>query len=239
MKHKQTQRKLLFSLVTIIFLFITFNLFKLNAYRLSWNQANAKDAPIEKVLTGQTIVIDAGHGGRDAGSIGQNETLEKDVTLKLVKQIESELKIRTGATIILTRDGDEKIELGDRVKIAEENNADLFVSIHFDAFFTNDAEGITTYYYKESDQQLASLIHEHLFKTGLEARNRGINTGDYTVLSENSQPSLLLELGYISNEKDEARINSEQFHADTAKNIVGGMIDYLSPSSPVKGSYRD
>ncbi|WP_342541981.1 N-acetylmuramoyl-L-alanine amidase [Paenisporosarcina sp. FSL H8-0542] len=179
-----------------------------------------------KILTGKTIVIDPGHGGGDIGASGQNGTIEKDVTLTMSKNIQNNLEERTGATVILTRKDDVKVSLEDRVKVAEEENADLFVSIHFDAFFTNDVEGITTYY-NNTDEPIAKLIHENIFKNGLDARNRGVRLGDLYVLRENSRPAILLELGFISNSKDEARMTSEEFQKNTANSIVDGIIDSL------------
>lgn len=188
---------------------------------------NKVNTTTEKILTGKTIVIDAGHGGIDIGASGQNGTFEKDVTLTMAQNIQNELEKRTGANVILTRNDDIEISLAERVKIADEQKADLFVSIHFDAFFTNDVEGITTYYNKKSDEPIAELIHDHIFKNGLDARNRGVSLGDYYVLRENTSPAILLELGYISNSTDEARMTSEEFQTNTTNSIVDGMIDYL------------
>ncbi|CAM3946015.1 N-acetylmuramoyl-L-alanine amidase family protein [Mesobacillus zeae] len=189
---------------------------------------NKVNTTSEKILTGKTIVIDAGHGGIDIGASGQNGTNEKDVTLTMAKNIQNELEKRTDANVILTRNDDVNISLADRVKIADEQKADLFVSIHFDAFFTIDVEGITTYYKKKSDEPLAALIQDHIFKNGLDARDRGVSLGDYYVLRENSSPAILLELGYISNSSDEARMTSEEFQSNTTNSIVDGMIDYLN-----------
>ncbi|CAH2717088.1 hypothetical protein BACCIP111895_04277 [Neobacillus rhizosphaerae] len=189
---------------------------------------NKVNTTSEKIITGKTIVIDAGHGGIDIGASGQNGTNEKDVTLTMAKNIQNELEKRTDANVILTRNDDVNISLADRVKIADEQKADLFVSIHFDAFFTIDVEGITTYYMKKSDEPLAALIQDHIFKNGLDARDRGVSLGDYYVLRENSSPAILLELGYISNSSDEARMTSEEFQSNTTNSIVDGMIDYLN-----------
>lgn len=188
---------------------------------------NKVNTTTEKILTGKTIVIDAGHGGIDVGASGQNGTFEKDVTLTMAQNIQNELEKRTGANVILTRNDDVEISLANRVKIADEQKADLFVSIHFDAFYTNDVEGITTYYNKKSDEPIAALIHDHIFKNGLDARDRGVSLGDYYVLRENSSPAILLELGYISNSTDEARMTSEEFQTKITNSIVDGMIDYL------------
>lgn len=189
---------------------------------------NKVNTTSDKILTGKTIVIDAGHGGKDIGASGQNGTNEKDVTLTMAKNIQSELEKRTDANVILTRNDDVNISLADRVKVADEQKADLFVSLHFDAFFTNDVEGITTYYKKKSDEPLAALIQDHIFKNGLDAKDRGVSLGDFYVLRENSSPAILLELGYISNSSDEARMTSEEFQLNTTNSIVDAMIDYLN-----------
>ncbi|WP_129691722.1 N-acetylmuramoyl-L-alanine amidase family protein [Gottfriedia acidiceleris] len=204
---------------------ITIN--KENSAHASTENRSKGNESTEKILTGKTIVIDAGHGGEDIGASGQNGTNEKDVTLEMVKNIQNELNKRTGATVILTRNDDVKVSLADRVKIAKDSNADLFLSIHFDAFFTNEVEGITNYYNKKSDKPLAALIHDYIFKNGLDARDRGVSLGDYYVLRENPRPAILLELGYISNSTDEARMTSEEFQTNTTNSIVDGMIDYL------------
>ncbi|WP_235821827.1 N-acetylmuramoyl-L-alanine amidase family protein [Gottfriedia acidiceleris] len=222
---------LIISIITVMFFIklkdngITIN--KEYSAHASTENRNKGNSSSEKILTGKTIVIDAGHGGEDIGASGQNGTNEKDVTLVMVKNIQNELSKRTGAKVILTRNDDVKVPLADRVKIAEENNADLFVSIHFDAFFTNEVEGITSYYYKKSDEPLAALIHDFIFKNGLDARDRGVSSGDYYVLRENSRPAILLELGYISNSIDEARMASREFQKNITSSIVDGMIDYL------------
>jgi N-acetylmuramoyl-L-alanine amidase len=81
----------------------------------------------------RTIVIDPGHGGRDPGAIGPNGILEKDVTLKIACQLRDLLKKKNGIKVYLTREGDEFVTLADRTKMANERNADLFISIHADA----------------------------------------------------------------------------------------------------------
>ncbi|PGS53868.1 N-acetylmuramoyl-L-alanine amidase [Bacillus sp. AFS041924] len=233
-KKKKKIRNFFFIIISILIVFLIFKhkdngLIKNeeNTAQASTENRNKVNASSKKILTGKTIVIDAGHGGEDIGASGQNGTIEKDVTLAMVKNIQNELEKRTGAKVILTRNDDVRVSLADRVKIAEENNADLFVSIHFDAFFTNEVEGITSYYNKKSDEPLAALIHEHIFNNGLDARDRGVSLGDYYVLRENPRPAILLELGYISNSTDETRMTSEEFQTNTTNSIVDGLIEYL------------
>ncbi|MET3195151.1 N-acetylmuramoyl-L-alanine amidase [Gottfriedia sp. OAE603] len=233
-KKKKKMRNFLFLIILMILVGLIIKLKdnglinnKENSAHASTENRNKKNTSSEKLLTGKTIVIDAGHGGKDIGASGQRGAIEKDLTLSMAKNIQNELNNRTGATVILTRDDDVKISLADRVKISEESNADLFLSIHFDAFFTNEVEGITSYYNKKSDEPLAALIHDYIFKNGLDARDRGVSLGDYYVLRENTRPSILLELGYISNSTDEARMTSDEFQTNTTTSIVDGIIDYL------------
>lgn len=177
-------------------------------------------------LVGKTIVLDPGHGGHDSGSVGQQGTLEKDVTLQTVQAIKRELQRRTGAQVVVTREQDETVSLQQRIDVAGEKSADLYVSVHYDAFDTGEAEGMTTYYYDDNNWQLANTMHEYL-KQSLNMRDRGVHVGDYMVLRDNSRPSILLELGYISNHDDEKRMKSQAFQEQAAKTIVDGIIGML------------
>ncbi|MFC5407114.1 N-acetylmuramoyl-L-alanine amidase family protein [Cohnella soli] len=175
-------------------------------------------------LAGRTIVVDAGHGGKDVGSIGKNGLYEKDVTLPAVLELKRQLEDK-GATVVLTRATDEKVQLEERVDVAADEAADLFISIHFDAFEDRGVKGMTTYYNKEEDKKFAELVHESLAK--LDAKDRGVQFGDYFVLRENARPSILLELGYISNEQDEKRMQTDSFREQAAAAIVEGVIACL------------
>lgn len=103
------------------------------------------------------------------------------------------------------------MELEDRVTIASENDADMFISIHYDGFENNNVRGMTSYYYQNQDKKIADLIHHHIFMQEIGTRDRGVSFGDYYVLRENKVPAVLLELGYISNAEDEALINTTAF----------------------------
>ncbi|GKU76360.1 N-acetylmuramoyl-L-alanine amidase [Paenibacillus sp. L3-i20] len=188
---------------------------------------NAK-ADGDMKLAGKTIVIDPGHGGKDVGASGQNGTIEKDVTLRTAKMIQDEIMRQTGANVLLTRDGDQSFSLQERVDFVSERDADLFISIHYDAFITSDVQGITTFYNKDSDFALADMIHKQLFSQEINTRDRGVQHGDYFVIRETTQPSILLELGYISNTVEEERMNSDEFQQQAAEAITKGIIDYFS-----------
>jgi N-acetylmuramoyl-L-alanine amidase len=179
-----------------------------------------------KTLEGKTIVLDAGHGGKDEGAVGKRGTIEKEITLQTVKELQQKLE-KLGAMVLLTREDDTYIELEDRVAISERKWADCFISIHYDSALTNTAKGITTFYYKEDkDKPLAKAIHESLI-TYTKANDRGYVDADYLVLRTNPIPSILLELGFLSNEEDEKRINTETFQQTAIHAIVEGIIAYV------------
>ena len=95
---------------------------------------------------GWTIVLDAGHGGRDAGAIGPNGVREKEVTLEVVRRLADRLGGVPGVRVVLTRDEDEFVALGERTRIANREKADLFVSIHANSAENRTAEGFETYF---------------------------------------------------------------------------------------------
>jgi N-acetylmuramoyl-L-alanine amidase len=191
------------------------------------------------LLKGKTIILDPGHGGRDGGTTGlAHGTNEKELNLKVAKNIRDELQARTGAKVILTREDDNsllggtnpKAELQARLHLAKEYNADLFISIHHDAFEDKAVHGITIHYGKNkssSDKKLAEFIQKAIFKQNVKTRDRGVKESDYMVLRESSVPAVLLELGFTSNEDDEKRMNSASFQEKSKKGIVEGIIEYF------------
>jgi len=184
-------------------------------------------APAHVNEKGVCVVIDPGHGGDDEGAIGENGTMEKDAALQTALRIQQELLARTKATVILTRDQDVDVSLEDRVKVASETSADVFISIHYDAFTDPTIQGMTIYFFDEEDWNLAEAIHERLLDSDLNTEDRGIEFEDYHVLRENPSPAVLLELGYVSNRSDEARINSQDYQEKVAAAIADGIIEFL------------
>jgi len=91
------------------------------------------------------IAIDAGHGGKDPGAVGQKKTREKDVTLQIAKRLSGELLKQRGIRVVMIRDSDTYLGLKDRTTIARERGADLFVSLHADAFPRREAKGSSVY----------------------------------------------------------------------------------------------
>jgi len=173
-----------------------------------------------------TIVIDPGHGGDDSGAESKQNTYEKSFTLAYAKTIKQQLE-QTGARVILTRSGDDSKSLGDRARLSSKKQADAFISLHFDSSAQADAgSGVTTYYYnKDKDGQLADSLNSQL--KGLAIGNRGTAQKDLYVLHYNSQPSVLIELGYINSKEDYKYINSNTYKQQVAKDVTNGLKNYF------------
>ncbi|WP_423799697.1 N-acetylmuramoyl-L-alanine amidase [Neobacillus sp. SAB-20_R2A] len=176
-------------------------------------------------LEGKVIVIDAGHGGSDPGASGVYN-LEKNLTLSTSLELGAILE-EAGAKVIYTRDSDVYPTLQQRVDISKAVKPDVFISIHFNSYTNKSTNGIETYYYDAvRDQRLANEIHLGILnQVGL--ADRGVRFGDLFVLRENSQPSVLLELGFISNPQEEALIATTAYQKRAAQGILNGLIKYF------------
>ncbi|WP_166786792.1 N-acetylmuramoyl-L-alanine amidase [Jeotgalibacillus salarius] len=183
------------------------------------------DEPV-KSISDATIVIDAGHGGRDGGAIGAAGTLEKSLTIRTAEALYHMLS-STGANVIMTREDDRYIDLYSRVAASKDHHADAFVSIHYDAIHDRSVKGFTTYYYGGPDELLADSVHEGL-SDSMTIKNRGVHHGNFLVLRDNVAPSVLLELGFISNPSEEASVTNDRFREIAAKGIYNGLTDYFS-----------
>ena len=185
----------------------------------------------EKYLTNKTIVLDPGHGGRDYGTTGVNGTIEKELTLRTAKLLYDKLKA-SGANVVLTRKSDGYVSLSSRVSTAHYQNADAFVSLHYDSIVNDQSvKGITSYYYNsEKDEPLSSAIHSQLIKyTNLNDRNSRF--GNYFVLRENKQPSALFELGYLSNSTEEMTVISRDYQEKVSTAIFYGLAQFFKDKS--------
>lgn len=173
----------------------------------------------------RTIVIDPGHGGRDNGTTGVRGTLEKSLTLKTAQLVYDKLKA-SGTNVIMTRNNDTYISLGSRVSTAHYQNADAFISLHFDSTNDRSVRGMTTYYYNSNQKPLGEQIHSSVIsKTML--KDRGTRFGDYHVLRENRQNAILVELGYLSNPAEEMLVSTSQYQQAVANGIFDGLARYF------------
>ena len=191
-------------------------------------------------LVGKVIAVDAGHGYPDTGAVGPTGTLEKDNTLAIANMLALDLRAG-GATVVMTRSSDNAptsanfdtgTDLMNRVATANNAKADLFVSIHNDAFDNASASGTTTYYNSSNakailSSQLAADVQYELIKA-LGTTNRGVKDANFYVIKYTSMPAILVEAGFISNEVEEQKLSTPAFRQSIADAIMKGMVTYFN-----------
>ena len=191
-------------------------------------------------MNGKTIVIDAGHGGNDAGAIGPTGVMEKTVTLNVALELEKLLSAE-GAQVIMTRTTDKTVspngaaasdieELQARCDVANDAKADIFISIHADSFTKPDAKGTTAYYYGQAEtadgKKLAESIRSALCEQ-IRTPSRGTKPCNFYVVRHCDMPATLIELAFISNPAEEQILSSEEGILKAAQGIFDGIEDYF------------
>jgi N-acetylmuramoyl-L-alanine amidase len=202
----------------LILIILVLELFGLHSPVLAQTNQNRK----------QIIVIDPGHGGKDSGAVGVNGILEKDVVLKIAKRIVelNETEFKNQFEIYLTRYKDTLISLGDRTKLAKILKADIFISLHCNHSDNPNARGVEVFVskkrgkYSRESVLLAYDLQKGL-KQGVGFESRGVKFANFQVLRETNDyfPSVLLELGFLSNWDEAEFIGIEE--------SVNGMTSIL------------
>jgi N-acetylmuramoyl-L-alanine amidase len=172
------------------------------------------------------VIIDPGHGGKDSGAIGIGGVLEKDVILPISKRI-TEVLERNGIQVIMTRDSDYFVTLPGRVTMAEQANADVFVSIHANSAGANRPEvsGLETYHY-DSGLRLAQIVHSKILQS-LNVRDRKVRKARFYVLRKTSMPAILVETGFLTGRDDVAKLRTSAYQNQMADAIAQGILQYL------------
>lgn len=182
------------------------------------------------------IVLDAGHGGTDSGAIStiDKSVMEKTLTLDMINRL-NERFLMLGYDVILTRTEDEYIKLLDRARISNTSDADIFLSIHFNASNSSTSKGIEVLYgsekniiIKKSEQvhMAKAILKELIDSTG--AVNRGVkNRADLIVLNKTKTVAALCELGFVTNSEDMEKITDSSYLDTMADAIVRGVQEYV------------
>lgn len=170
------------------------------------------------------VVIDAGHGGSDYGAI-RNGINEKDITLDVAKRVEALLK-KEGYAVKMTRTSDVYVSLQGRCDISNAYDPDIFVSIHVNSSVRPEITGIETHYYHQESMSLAQTLHSSL-ASNINSKNRGLFKSKFYVINHTTAPSILMEIGFISNDGERAQLVSEKRKQDTAKAIAEGVKNYF------------
>jgi N-acetylmuramoyl-L-alanine amidase len=174
-----------------------------------------------------TVVIDAGHGGFDRGGIPGQSVPEKTMALDVAQRLEKRLR-QAGYQVVMTRDSDVFVPLGERVGIANRYQDAVFVCIHFNAASRAGANGIETYYYNNGSAKLAADIHRHLI-AGTSSDNRGIRQRGYYVLRRTSIPAVLVECGFLTNPTEARLALQSSYRERLADRIADGVMDKPTP----------
>jgi N-acetylmuramoyl-L-alanine amidase len=247
--------------------------------------AGTIDAKVASGTSVKCVVIDAGHGGHDTGTISTNGMREKDLTLDVARRLRGYIK-RTYADIevVMTRDGDYFVALEQRTAIANARHADLFISVHANSSQSKVASGVETYFVspdkaKANEQQtaesetakpavenpvekaqpitasvtignrvaesreLARYIQSGLVRgigaaSPRTAANRGVKHAGFVVLMGAAMPSVLAEVSFLSNPKDEALLQTSQFRERIAASLFAGLNAYLKKNRPAEAKAK-
>lgn len=178
------------------------------------------------VTSNKKIVLDAGHGGYDPGA-SANNLFEKDLTLDITKRVQA-LLISKGYKVLMTRSDDRYISLKDRTNYANQNNADIMVSIHINS---GGGTGIETWKMNAGPNpakstMLATHLQNHMIET-TKVSNRGIKDGNLHINRESNMPSSLVEVGFIDHPLDSVLLKQNQFKENAAIGISNGINTYF------------
>lgn len=199
-----------------------------------WNKAKATTIPATKY----TIVIDAGHGGRDGGCVGESGITESELNLKYARQL-AKLCQEFGMKVVMTRkdmnglydenaSNKKRSEMEKRREIINNSNADVMISIHMNAFPLSSCEGAYIFYAKgrEDGFNLAKSVQNSVCLTFENARDY-VTIGDYYVLNVAQMPAILIECGFLSNPTEEKLLQSDEYCEKFCYSILAGILTYF------------
>ena len=183
-------------------------------------------------LSGKLIIIDVGHGAKDMGT-SYGGLLEKDLNLSISKQIEQEL-IKNGASVVLTRENDydlsspnsnrrKKSDFDNRIKYINESNANLYLSIHINYLSDKSYSGAQVFYLIEN-KKIAEEIQKELNNISFPRSIKKMP--DVYMYNKLRIKGVLIECGFISNNKERENLQSNDYQYKLAKAITNGIINY-------------
>ena len=218
----------------------------------------------------QRIVIDPGHGGKDPGTIGRSGTMEKTIVLDICQRLKKLFNANTDLDVIMTRESDIYVPVENRTVIANQKQADLFISVHANSNPSKKRSGVETFFLNFSQdpsviataalenatstknlsemrsilekiaknskviesKELANDIQENLVltlkKKYKDIKDLGYKGGPFWVLIGVETPSVLVEVSYLSNTKEETRLKNSQYRQYIAQGIYTGIKEYIN-----------
>lgn len=187
----------------------------------------------------KSIVIDAGHGGPDPGKVSTSGTLEKDINLKIALYLKEILESQN-INVIMTRTEDKDLatetnkrklsDIKERVKLMENSNADIVISIHQNSYPDAEVYGAQCFYPTESEEgkKLAAIIQNQIITSTNQTKIREIKgNNDYYLLKHSSTPIVIVECGFLSNPAEEQLLLTDEYQRKMAWSIYLGILQYL------------
>jgi N-acetylmuramoyl-L-alanine amidase len=205
----------------------------------------------------RTVVLDAGHGGKDPGAVGPGGLQEKAVVLDIALRTAAHLRAN-GVRVVLTRDADRFWELKDRPFLAARGSGDVFVSVHANAAGTRSVQGVETFvapvenYPPTSDTRLnrkyptesnnrfnhSNVVLGHHLQRSLvgitRAEDRGLKRARFQVLKDSAMPAALVECGFLTNPQEELKLSTPSYRETVAQGIAQGILNYLATVNRAK-----
>ena len=181
-------------------------------------------------VAGRIIVIDPGHGGKDPGAVSGN-AVEKTIVINTANKLKQKLEA-AGAIVKMTRTGDTYPSLEQRVQFARDNYGEIFISLHANAAGAS-AQGTETFYSisandnEKEDYALATFINSEIVKNA-NMKDRGVKREDYYVIRNLYIPSVLVELGFVTNSEDRSKLVNDKYIDIFAQSIYNGITKYYS-----------
>ena len=234
--------------------------------------SSANIDPLPDLTTSPTVrvvAIDAGHGGSDTGTSSEAGTLEKDVTLSVARRLRDAIQNQLGLRVVLTRSGDNLVPIDARAEVANNNKADLFISLHVNASIRPSVSGAEVFYLsmEEYDEEaraleerdvplvpvigggmreidlvewdmaqvtylgrsarLADIVHEELGRR-VPMSSRDVQQAPLRVLVGANMPAVLIEMGFVSNETDEDRLQTARFQDAVVDALIDSILRFRS-----------
>jgi N-acetylmuramoyl-L-alanine amidase len=170
-----------------------------------------------------TVVVDAGHGGKDSGTYRRSGPPEKMVALDVAQRLQGKLR-ESQLKTVMTRSSDVFIPLDERVRIENSQKKAIFVSIHFNDSRRRGIRGFETYYHSGASSELANRIQAKLMTIPRSA-NRGVRTANFRVLRLASYPAVLVECGFLSNRAESNQARDWEYRELLADRIAEAIVE--------------
>jgi N-acetylmuramoyl-L-alanine amidase len=183
-----------------------------------------------------TVVVDAGHGGKDSGTYRRSGPPEKMVTLDVAQRLAGKLR-ESQLKTVMTRSSDVFIPLDERVRIENSQKKAIFVSIHFNDSRRRGIRGFETYYHSGASSELANRIQAKLMTIPRSA-NRGVRTANFRVLRLANYPAVLVECGFLSNRAEGNQARDWEYRELLADRIAEAIVEQRYGSGVYRPSGR-